>query len=127
MVNLPKPDQPHKSRIEGAAPSNLTRRTNPPAVGVNPKPDQQSGAPGRSACRSFHRLDRPIEPIQIQFADKAPNRSRGMVLFDEPLHVQHLPGQLGTVHRLDPSSYPPPPVTCRPCTSPPPQPPQNRI
>ena len=65
VIDLFQPTEPLEGRFLAAATLNLSGRTNPPTVGIDPKADQQSRVPWGSACHPFDRCDRPIEPLQV--------------------------------------------------------------
>ena len=50
----------------------------------------------------FHSFNGRIETIQLQAPHQFPNGPCRMVWLNQPFHVQHLPAQLETIHRLNP-------------------------
>src|SRR6266850_5471404 len=101
MVDLSQPAEPLEGWLISAAACELTCRTDPSAVGINPQTHQQPRIPWRAPRAAFNRLNGRIEPLQLQTTHQLPDSSGRMVRLNEPFDIQHLPGQLTTIDRFD--------------------------
>jgi hypothetical protein len=82
MIDRFQTRQSLQGSVDFASPCDLARRSNAPAVGVNPEADQQSWIQGASTRTAFQRTDWGVERIQVEPAYPFPYRTHRMLFND---------------------------------------------
>jgi hypothetical protein len=90
--------QPLKGRLVFAPPRHLARRTDAAAVGIQPETDQDLRVGVIAPRPPLHRGDGGIIPAQIQPPHQLPNRARGVIFLNQPLHLDGAQHHLAAIH-----------------------------
>src|ERR1035438_9982864 len=82
-----QPAEPLAPRFVLALPRQLARRTQAPAVRVNPQATEAIGIGVLPPGAPFHRLDLREIQAQVQTADQLPDQTRAMIFVDQLFDV----------------------------------------
>ena len=90
--------QPLKGRLVFAPPRHLAPRTDAAAIGIQPETDQDLRVGMIAPRPPLHRGDGGIIAAQIQPPHQLPNRARGVICLNQPLHLDGPHHHLAAIH-----------------------------
>src|SRR5271169_1755747 len=99
MAHRLQPAQPLATRFVFALPRQLARRTDPPAVGVQPQTDQKLRIGVLASRVALHGSDLRVIQTQIQPPDQLPNPTHAVLWLYQLLNIHGAQQQLPPIDR----------------------------